>query len=129
MNLYFHHVHLLCSNLDNTIGFFRDTLGASLVEYKKFGAADGATLDLNGTMINLRVAADSEEVAGDSSLLTYGYHHICVRSEDIDGAYTELTGKGVEFIAGPMEAMGNRIAFFRGPDNIVIEILQPLEAT
>lgn len=128
MNLYFHHVHLLCSDLENTVNFFQDTLGSSLVEYKKFGAADGATLDLNGTMINLRVAADKEEVAGDSSLLTYGYHHICVRTEDIDAAYAELTSKGVEFIAGPMVAMDNRIAFFKGPDNIVIEILQPIDA-
>jgi catechol 2,3-dioxygenase-like lactoylglutathione lyase family enzyme len=125
MSYTFHHIHLLCSDLENTITFFRDMLGASLVCYKKFGAADGATLDLNGTMVNLRVATDSEHMAGDSSVLTFGYHHICVSTENVDEAYAELTGKGVEFISPPVDALGNRIAFCKGPDNIVIEVLQP----
>lgn len=126
MNYYFHHIHLLCSDLENTISFFTTHLSATLVAHKKFGEADGATIDLNGTMINLRVATDKEKVVDDSSLLTYGYHHICVRVDDIDTAYTELTSKGIEFIVTPVDAVDNRIAFFKGPDNIIFEILQPL---
>ena len=129
MNFNFHHVHLLCSDLENTIAFFRDLMGAKFVCYKKFGPADGATLDLNGTMVNLRVKTDKEEMAGDSSVLTYGYHHICLQVDDIDGAYDMLTDNGIEFISGPMDAGDNRIAFLKGPDNIAIEILQPLAAS
>lgn len=127
MTYYFHHIHLLCSDVDKTIGFFTDILGASLVEKKKFGGADGATLDLSGTTVNLRVATDTETVAGDSSLLTYGYHHLCIQTDDIDGSHTELSGNGVEFIKDPTDIPGARIAFFKGPDNIVFELLQPLE--
>jgi len=126
MTYTFHHVHLLCSDLEETISFFCDTLGASLVSRKKFGAADGASLDLNGTTINLRVAAGAESAAGDSSLLTYGYHHICIQTDDIDAGYADLRGKGVEFISGPTDIPDCRIAFFKGPDNIVIEMLQNL---
>ena len=126
MKYHFHHVHLLCSNLENSIDFFTGKLGASLVEHKKFGTADGATLDLNGTMVNLRVAASHETVDSDASQPSFGYHHICVSVEDVDAANTELSGSGIEFIAGPMDAGDNRIAFFKGPDNIVIEVLQPL---
>lgn len=126
MKFHFHHVHLLCSDLENTITFFRDILGASLVTYKKFGGVDGATIDLNGTTINLRVAADAETVAGDSSLLTYGYHHICVQTDDIDAGYAELSSKGIEFVVSPTDIPDGRISFFKGPDNIVIEMMQPL---
>ena len=126
MNFHFHHVHLLCSDLERTVSFFRDTLGASLVSYKKFGAADGATIDLNGTTINLRVATDAETVADDSSLLTYGYHHICIQTDDIDAGYAELSSKGIDFISAPVDIPDARIAFFKGPDNIVIEMLQAL---
>lgn len=126
MNCHFHHVHLLCRDLEKTVGFFRDILGASLVAYKKFGPADGATIDLNGTTINLRVATDAETVAGDSSLLTYGYHHICIQTDDIDAGYAELSSKGIEFISTPTDIPDARIAFFKGPDNIVIEMLQSL---
>jgi catechol 2,3-dioxygenase-like lactoylglutathione lyase family enzyme len=124
MKYNFHHIHLLCSDLDNTISWFTDNLGANLVLKKKFGTADGATLDLNDTMINLRVSADHESVNADASQPTYGYHHICVSVDDIDAAHQELTGKGVTFIADPMDTPDARIAFFRGPDNIVIEVLQ-----
>ena len=79
-------------------------------------------------MINLRVSADHETVQADSSQPSYGYHHICVSVDDIDTAHQELTGKGIEFIADPMNTPDARIAFFRGPDNIVIEVLLPYES-
>lgn len=126
MKYFFHHVHLLCSNLENTISFLRDHLGATLVTHKKFGGAEGATMDLNGTTINLRVAKDDEKVVNDSSLSTFGYHHICLSVDDLDAACAELTKNGVEFISAPVDAIDNRIAFFKGPDNIVVEVLQPL---
>lgn len=127
MNFNFHHLHLLCSDLDTTIDWFTDKLGATLVVKKKFGTADGASLDLNNTIINLRVSADHESVTSDASTPSYGYHHMCVSVEDLDAAHKDLTGKGVEFISEPVNTADARIAFFRGPDNIVIEVLQPLQ--
>ena len=124
MTYNFHHLHLLCSDLDNTIEWFSDKLGASLVVKKKFGTADGASLDLNNTMINLRVQADHENVESDASSPSFGYHHMCVSVEDLDRALKELGDKGVEFISGPTDTADARIAFFKGPDNIVIEVLQ-----
>ncbi len=97
----------------------RDTL-------KKFGVADGAVMDLEGTMVNLRVAREDEPVNTDTSRANYGYHHICVQVEDIDAAYKELSDKDVEFLAPPVDAGENRIAFCKGPDEIVIEVLQAL---
>jgi catechol 2,3-dioxygenase-like lactoylglutathione lyase family enzyme len=128
MKFNFHHVHLLCSDLEATIGFFRDVLGASVVRYAKFGGADGATLNLHGTTINLRVKTEAEKPAGDSSLVTYGYHHICVQTEDVDAAHADFSARGIEFISGPTTTPDSRIAFLRGPDNIVVELMQPLQA-
>ena len=51
---------------------------------------------------------------------------MCVKVESTDAAYKELTDKGFEFVAPPVDADGNRIAFFKGPDNIIIEVFQPL---
>jgi glyoxylase I family protein len=124
MDYHFHHVHILCSDLQDHIDFFTNNLGAQLVTHKKFGSADGATLDLNGTMINLRLAADHETIDDNAADLAYGYHHICVRVDDIDRAYNDLTGRGVAFLSTPKDAGGNRIAFFKGPDGIVLEMLQ-----
>ena len=126
MSYQFHHLHLLCSNLQNSTDFFTEILGATLVTLKKFGAADGAVLDFGGTTVNLRVANEGETVNTDTSHPTYGYHHICVQVENTYATYKELSEKGYEFITPPVNAGDNRIAFFKGPDDIVLEVLQPL---
>ena len=127
MNYRFHHIHLLCSNLENTIDFFTLVLGAKLVTRQKFGGADGASLDLNGTTVNLRVAGENETVNADGPLPVYGYHHMCVEVDDVDAAYQELTDKQIEFIVTPRNTPDNlRVAFCKGPDDIVIEVLQRL---
>jgi len=56
MSFRFHHVHIICKDLEKMIGFFTEGIGADLVRRKKFGTADVASLDLQGTTINLRVA-------------------------------------------------------------------------
>lgn len=126
MNFRLNHIHLLCSDLEKTIVFFSAALGAILVERKKFSNVDGATLDLNGTVINLRIARDDEKVSSDTTVTQYGYHHIGLTVDDVDQAYRELSEKGFVFSLPPKEAGKNKIAFFNGPDHIIIELLQPL---
>jgi len=121
-----HHVHLLCSNLEEMILFFTDVLGARLVERKKFGTADGATLDLSGATINLRVARADETVSADTSPARFGYNHIGLMVADVDKAYAELTARGYGFSVKPTNAAQYRIAFFTGPDHITIELMQQL---
>jgi len=120
-----HHIHLLCSDLEKTLAFFTEVLGAVLVERKQFGGADGASLDLNGAPINLRIAREDDNIASGPVKTQYGFHHIGLTVADIDKTYRELSEKGYVFSAPPKDAGKARIAFFSGPDNIVIELLQP----
>lgn len=125
MDYRFNHVHLVCSNLQHSIDFFYKVLGATLVGRKKFGNADGALLKLDQTNINLRVRADGETIDEKRSCSVFGYHHICVAVDDIDAAYEDLCEKKIEFISPPkLTPDKDRIAFFKGPDDIVIELLQ-----
>ena len=128
MKYRFHHIHLLCSDLENTIDFFTGILGAELMTRQKFGGAEGASLSLNGTTVNLRLAGDNETVNANAALPVYGYHHMCVEVDDMDAAYRELTDKNIEFVVKPRNTPDNlRVAFCKGPDDIVIEVLQRLE--
>ena len=122
-----HHVHLICRDLEEMINFFEDAIGAKLVERRKFGTADGATLDLQGIYINLRVARDGEEIRENPSPSTYGYDHIGLQVEDVQAAHDNLAKRGYSFFMPPTEAAGLMIAFFKGPENITIELVQPLE--
>ncbi len=126
MQYRFHHVHILCKNLEHMISFFTEELNAELVARKKFGTADGASLDLQGTTINLRVAREDEDMVGDASQSSYGYDHIGLNVDDVDAAYRDLTQRGYLFFMPPKDIPNLRIAFFRGPEDITIELVQML---
>lgn len=127
MQYRFHHVHVLCKDLEHMIGFFTDVLNAELVARKKFGTADGASLDLQGTTINLRVAREDEDMVGDASQSSYGYDHIGLEVDDVDAAYRDLIQRGYLFFMPPKDIPNLRIAFFRGPEDITIELVQRLD--
>jgi catechol 2,3-dioxygenase-like lactoylglutathione lyase family enzyme len=122
----FHHVHLICKDLEGMINFFAEALGATIVARKKFGTADGASLDLQGTTVNLRVNREDEVMVGDASQTRYGYDHLGLQVEDIDVAYEDLKKRGFNFFMAPKDIPDLRIAFFRGPEDITIELIQKL---
>lgn len=126
MTYRFHHLHLICKNLTRMIDFFTQDLGATLVRRQKFGTADGASLDLQGTTINLRLAREDEHLAGDGSQPGYGYDHIGLQVEDVDAACADLKNNGYSFFMEPRDIPGLRIAFFKGPEQITIELVQEL---
>ena len=120
----YHHLHLICSDLKAMERFFVEVLGARLVERRKFGTADGAVLDLHGIRINLRISRADEVITGDGSQKRYGYDHLALEVEDIESAHKELQEKGFHFITPPRDTGTGKAAFFRGPDSIIIELLQ-----
>ncbi len=122
----FHHVHIICKDLEKMIGFFTDAIGAELVARRKFGTADGASLDIQGTTVNLRVSREDEEMVGDASQTRYGYDHIGLEADDVDAAYRDLTQRGYTFFIPPKDTANARIAFFKGPEDITIELVQKL---
>lgn len=126
MTYRYHHFHLICSDLEQTENFFTGVLEAKLIQRRKFGTADGAVLDLNGTTISLRKAREGDNITGDSSQQRYGYDHLGLEVEDIDAVYEELKEKGVTFSILPKNVENGRMAFIKGPDGITIELFQPL---
>ena len=124
MTYRFHHIHLICKDLEGMIRFFTEAIGATLVERKKFGTADGASLDIQGTTVNLRVDREDEVMTGDASQARFGYDHIGLQVDDIDAAYEDLKQRGFTFFMPPKDIPGLRIAFFRGPEEIIIELVQ-----
>jgi len=126
MEYRYHHFHLICSNLEDTERFFTGMFGAKFIEKRKFGTADGAILDLNGTTIYLRVKREDESIIGDSMQPRYGYDHLGFDVEDVDAAYKELKEKGITFTISPTDVVNGRMAFLRGPDGITIELFQTI---
>ena len=127
MRCQFHHVHLICSDLKRTADFFCQDLGATFVMWRQFGGTDGATLNLGGTTVNLRAGREEEGRLEDSSRPRFGYDHIGVEVDELDQAYEELRTRGYVFTVPPKLSGPLKIAFFKGPDDILIEIVQRIQ--
>jgi catechol 2,3-dioxygenase-like lactoylglutathione lyase family enzyme len=122
----FHHLHIICKDLEKMISFFTKVLGATLVTRQKFGTADGASLDLQGFTVNLRVSREDDQLVGDASQSRYGYDHIGLEVEDIETVFKDLRKQGFTFLVPPTEIPDLKIAFFKGPEDITIELVEPL---
>ena len=120
-----HHIHLICEDLEEMIHFFSEVLGADLLERKKVGGADAANLDLQGTPINIRVAREDEKVIEDTIRSPYGFNHIGLEVENLEAAHKELTSKGFVFSVPPRDVGSMKIAFFNGPENLTLELVEP----
>jgi catechol 2,3-dioxygenase-like lactoylglutathione lyase family enzyme len=120
----FHHLHLICTDLDEMEGFFTGVLGAQLIERKFFRDVEGSIVDLAGTQVYLRRAREGEEIKSGPPDKRFGYDHFGLVVDDIDAAYEELTARGYNFTLPPTGQAG-KIAFFIGPDNVAIELFQP----
>jgi catechol 2,3-dioxygenase-like lactoylglutathione lyase family enzyme len=55
-----------------------------------------------------------------------GIDHLCFEVDDVDEAHDELVSKGVEFDVEPMDYEGNRIAFFKDPNGVDLELMLPM---
>ncbi len=128
MTFTFHHVHLICSDMEKTIDFFTRMLDATMLEWKNFGTASGATMDVGGAPIFLRTARADEVIAPETCPAHFGYNHICLRVDDLDAVHENLVAKGGEFHQGPTVAADKafKMAFLAGPDCITVELLQTL---
>jgi len=124
MEYRFHHAHIICKDLEPMITFFTDVLNATLVTRRKFGTAEGASIDVHGTTVNLRVASEDEKIIGDASETRYGFDHIGLEVDDVDAAHKDLTERGYSFFMPPTDISNLRIAFFKGPEEITIELVQ-----
>ena len=118
-----HHVHFLCNDLEGMIEFWVKGFGAVFGEYRKFGAADGATLDIGmGAKLFLKVVPCERQDSGPDRS---GAEHLGMLVPDLDAALARLTAlPGVSakppFMSGPM-----RCAFVRGPEGVLVEVMQP----
>lgn len=115
-----HHVHIVCSDLPASESWFVDGLGAELVERRESRGLPTSELRLGGLRVLLRTAEEAELAAGRS----YGLDHLALQADTIDAFVETLRGRGVEIARGPHDSPTNRVAFVRGPDGLVIELVQ-----
>jgi len=120
------HIHLRSPDPEATARWYERTLGAEVIRTPQ---SDGATrIDLNlggGQKVFIAPANPKLATAAPPQPPYFGLEHIGLTVTDIDAAVTDLKEKRVEFTMEPTTIRpGVRIAFMRGPEGVLIELIQ-----
>ncbi|WP_329385526.1 VOC family protein [Streptomyces sp. NBC_01351] len=125
------HVGLNVTDLERSIGFYRDSLGFALLAEGKEEGRRFALLGQDGEL----VLALWEQAEGPFAPAAAGLHHLALAAADIEEvrAYeARLRDLGVEFAYDGVVAHGEGAAsggiFFHDPDGIRLEISVPTGA-
>jgi|SRR5450756_102900 len=120
----FDHVHVYCSDLPATEGWFVEKMGAELIRRRDPKPAPASDLRLGGAVLYLREQWPNETL-GEGGASRFGTDHFGLAVDDLNATAAELKRRGVEFEVEPYEIRpGLRIAFVKGPDEVRIELLQ-----
>jgi catechol 2,3-dioxygenase-like lactoylglutathione lyase family enzyme len=132
----FDHVHIKCHDANTVEKFYREMFNARTVEKYVIRDAQSIMMELGDTFIIL-VDAEKDELLEspkkrrETPMIRYGLGHIGVRVKNLDETARILREKGAEFLWEPRDSKGGRIkvAFIRGPEDDVIEIVQRNDET
>lgn len=117
------HLHIICDNLEGMKQFWTEGIGASFKEYRSFGDADGAVIELDGLQINLRLPKSTEKEI-ETNRVSLGYDHLGLEVDDLDSAISRLAVFGCSIQSGPTELSDRKLVFLQGPENITLELIE-----
>jgi catechol 2,3-dioxygenase-like lactoylglutathione lyase family enzyme len=118
------HIHIVCSDIIASEAWFVGGVGAELVELRESRGATTSELRLAGIRVLLRNASEGESLAAGTQR-RYGTDHFALEVNDVDATVELLRARGVEIAREPGDSPRNRVAFIKGPDSLLIELVQP----
>jgi len=120
------HTHLTSPDPDKVIEFYTQVMGARVI--KEIESAGRRMIDLDLGGIPVRV---SSSTGADNAWkgLRFGLHHLGLEVSNLDEVAADLKSKGVEFVVEPTQPQpGVKIAFIKGPDNVLFELIEKKES-
>jgi lactoylglutathione lyase len=118
------HVHLRSPNPDETAAYYERMFGAKIIKSVMSNGIERTDMNLGGVMVFIAQVREDADLAEKPEGSFVGLDHLGLRVRDIDQVCEALKAKGAEFTVEPKTIRpGVRIAFVRGPQNVLIEIL------
>jgi len=118
------HVHLRSPDPEETARYYQRMFGAEIIKSVQSDGRERVDMNLGGVMMFIAKVEADQTLVGKQDNSYVGLDHLGLRVRDIDDVCGELKAKGAEFTVEPKTIRpGVRIAFVRGPQNVLIEIL------
>jgi catechol 2,3-dioxygenase-like lactoylglutathione lyase family enzyme len=118
------HVHLRSPDPDATAAYYERMFGAEIIKSVMSNGLARTDMRLGGVMFFIAQVPAAADLAVKPEGSFVGLDHMGLRVRNIDAVVAELKAKGAEFTVEPKTIRpGVRIAFVRGPQNVLIELL------
>jgi lactoylglutathione lyase len=118
------HVHLRSPDPDATAAYYERMFGATVIKSVMSNGIERTDMNLGGVMVFIAQTSPDSELSGKAEGSYVGLDHLGLRVSNIDAVVAELKAKGAEFTVEPKTIRpGVRIAFVKGPQNVLIELL------
>ena len=118
------HVTVRVRDLEASIGYYQRMFEARLVLRRNLsGGRKIAFLHIGDSLFELMAFGTAKEPVDARE--HYGFHHIGIKTDNLEKTYKDLKAKGAEFLGEPFEPTpGIHLAFLRDPNGAVIELAQ-----
>jgi catechol 2,3-dioxygenase-like lactoylglutathione lyase family enzyme len=118
------HVHLRSPDPEETARYYQRMFGAEIIKSVQSDGRERVDMKLGGVMMFIAKVEPDQILAQKPGNAYVGLDHLGLRVRGIDAVCAELKKKGAEFTVEPKTIRpGVRIAFVRGPQDVLIEIL------
>jgi len=130
-----HHVGIVVEELTRAYGFYRDTLGLTLlkeVEIKDQGVRAALLAARESEIELLEPVQAGTGVARFLEKRGEGLHHLCFETEDVDASLRSLKASGVALIdETPRDGLAGRIGFLhpRACAGVLVELATPVNGS
>lgn len=130
-----HHFGITVCNLEETINWYREYLGFTYdytykIEALKMKAAFMSLGDFRLEIFEVQNSEPMPNYRNDvaTNIGVQGLNHIALGVPDIEAAFHILESRGIEFVSKITEipnSHGERYAFFKDNNGVLIELFQP----
>jgi catechol 2,3-dioxygenase-like lactoylglutathione lyase family enzyme len=118
------HVHLRSPDPDATAAYYERMFGATVIKSVMSNGIERTDMNLGGVMVFIAQTPPDAELSQKPDGSFVGLDHLGLRVSNIDAVVGELKAKGAEFTVEPKTIRpGVRIAFLKGPQGVLIELL------
>jgi len=118
----FHHIHLRCEDLDGAIEYYEKMFDGKVTDTVEVRGLKIVRMEIGGERIFLSPKFGDMDVEPTSGNPRWGVYQLAFTVEDLDATVAELQEKGAEL--EDLKPSGLMMAFFKGPDNVQIELIE-----
>ena len=114
-----HKIALVTDDVEESVKFYTETLGLEVIERFPVEDDEDYVFLKAGDMILELMPKKSMEAEE-------GFHHISFRVDSVDASTQDLKDKGVPIEKEPFDAGagGIRLAFFKGPNEMLLQLFE-----